>query len=80
MGKKIDRLGLFLKFFSINGFKDRILFAWETLFPKKTVLKQEFGRDSVMKRALFYPMRIFQFTSLVMKLILLIPLGFIRSI
>lgn len=78
-GQPVDRIGLFLRLFSISGFKDRIRFGSETLMPKKEVLEKEFGRSSIMGRAFFYPLRIFQMGALLVRLIYLIPGAIIRS-
>jgi hypothetical protein len=78
-GQLVDRLGLLLRLVSIAGFKDRIRFGSETLLPKKEVLEKEFGRSSVMGRAFFYPLRLFQMGTLLTKLICLIPGAIFQS-
>ena len=78
-GTKLNHLGVFLAFFSIPGFIERIRFGWETIFPKNKVLQEEFGVFSMCERAFFYTIRFFQLINLLIKLILSIPGIMIRS-
>jgi len=45
---------------SIRGFKKRLYFCYENLFPRKEVLASEFGRLSRCSRILFFPMRLWK--------------------
>jgi hypothetical protein len=49
---------------SIRGFKKRLHFCFENLFPRKEVLASEFGRSSRRSRILFFPMRFFKSMAL----------------
>ena len=78
-GQTVHRLGPLMALFCLPGLKARISFLWETLFPKKEVIEQEFHSLHQGKRFLFYPGRVFQIAALLLKQLLLIMGSFIRG-
>lgn len=78
-GQTLHRLGPLMALFCLPGLKARISFMWETLFPKKEVIEQEFHSLHQGKRFLFYPGRVFQIAALLLKQLLLIMGSFIRG-
>jgi len=78
-GRSIDRIGPFMALFCITGDKGRMAFGWETLFPKKSVVEQEFCRPAGNKKLLFYPTRILQTLSLALRQLPLILGSLIRG-
>jgi hypothetical protein len=78
-GQSLHRLGPLMALFCLTGLKARITFLWETLFPKTTVIEQEFHSLHRGKRFLFYPGRVFQIATLAIKQLLLIVGAFIRG-
>jgi len=71
-GRSIDRIGPFMALFCITGDKGRMAFGWETLFPKKSVVEQEFCRPAGGNRLFFYPGRLLQTITLVFRQLFLI--------
>ncbi|MBN1832488.1 MAG: nucleotidyltransferase family protein [Deltaproteobacteria bacterium] len=78
-GQTFHRLGPLMALFCLPGFKARITFLWETLFPKKAVIEQEFYNLHRGKRLLFYPGRVFQIAALALKQFFLITGAFLRG-
>jgi hypothetical protein len=78
-GQTLYRLGPLMALFCLPGPKARITFLWETLFPKTTVIEQEFHSLHRGKRLLFYPGRVLQIATLTFKKLLLIVGAFIRG-
>ncbi len=66
-GRPMNRLGPLLALFSIQTLRGRIIFFWETVFPKKEVLNQEFISTIKGERLLFYPSRIFHTTAILIR-------------
>ena len=54
-GETLHRLGPLMALLCISGATARIAFLWETLFPKKKVIEQEFAIICRGKRWFFYP-------------------------
>jgi len=78
-GQTLHRLGPLMALFCLPRLKARITFLWETLFPKKTVIEQEFHSLHRGKRLLFYPGRVLQIAAFALKQLLLITGAFIRG-
>lgn len=78
-GPSFDHMGPLLSLLCIPGYKQRIAFAWETLFPKKKVVEQEFCRPVGGKRLFFYPVRLLQALALASRHISLIFGALIRG-
>ena len=78
-GGSIDRLGPMLAIFCVRGFINRIAFGWETLFPKKEIVEQEFLSPYGGKRRLFYPGRLLQVAALAAKQVSLIIGALVRG-
>lgn len=78
-GQSIDRMGPFLALFSIHGFMARIAFAWETIFPKKSVVEREFIRSFGSKIIVFYPFRLFQTLALASRHLSIILSALVRG-
>jgi hypothetical protein len=66
-GQTLYRLGPLMALFCLPGFKARVTFLWETVFPQKAVIEQEFQRLHRGKRLLFYPGRILQIVALAIR-------------
>jgi hypothetical protein len=78
-GQTLHRLGPLMALLCIKGAKARIAFLWETLFPKKEVIEQEFLMACHGKRRFFYSARLFEVTALAFKQVYLIVAGLIRG-
>jgi hypothetical protein len=78
-GQTLHRLGPLMALFCLPRFKARIIFLWETLFPKKIVIEQEFHSLHRGKRLLFYPGRVLQIAAFGFKQLLLIVGAFIKG-
>ena len=78
-GQTLYRLGPLMALFCLPGLKARITFLWETLFPKTTVIEQEFHSFHRGKRLLFYPGRVLQIAALALKQLFLIVGAFVRG-
>ncbi len=78
-GQTLHRLGPLMALFCLPELKARITFFWETLFPKKAVVEQEFHSLHRGKRVLFYPGRVLQIAALALKQLLLIVGALIRG-
>ncbi|UCH23596.1 MAG: nucleotidyltransferase family protein [Deltaproteobacteria bacterium] len=72
-------LAQIMAFFCIRGFGKRIRFGLENLFPRKEIIKSEFGTVIGRNRALFYPARLFKTVVLVLRCLFLPMGGFIRE-
>jgi hypothetical protein len=59
-GQSPERIGPLLALFCVSGFRAKIMFLLETIFPKKNVIEQEFIHSSKGKRIFFYPVRFMQ--------------------
>lgn len=77
-GQSPDYIGHLLSLFCLPGFRKRVLFGWETLFPKKEIVKQEFSRFYGSRWRFFYPARLLQMAFLVPTHTLLILGSLIR--
>jgi hypothetical protein len=78
-GQRLHRLGPLMALFCLPGLKARVTFLWETLFPKKAVVEQEFQSLHRGKNLLFYPGRVLQIAALALKQLTLITGAFIRG-
>lgn len=78
-GQTLHRLGPLMALFCLPELKARITFLWETLFPKKAVVKQEFQSLHRGKRLLFYPGRVLQMALLAVRQIWLIITALVRG-
>lgn len=78
-GKALHRLGPLMALLCISGATARLAFLWETLFPKKEVIEQEFSITCRGKRRFFYPVRFIEFTTLAFKQFFLIISALIRG-
>ena len=79
-GRSIDRMGPLLAFLCIHGFRDRIAFLLETLFPKRSVVKQEFAIPFGGRRVYCYPGRLLQTLGLASRQLSLILGALIRGV
>jgi hypothetical protein len=59
-GHSIDRTGVLLALLCIQGPARRIAFLWETLFPGRRILREEFRTPFNAGRTLFYGFRLLQ--------------------
>ena len=66
-GGSVDRSGPVLAVFCVRGFMNRIAFGWETLFPKKEIVKQEFTGSIGGRRTSFYPYRFCQMSVILLR-------------
>jgi hypothetical protein len=66
-GQTLYRLGPLMALFCLPGLKARVIFLWETIFPKNAVIEQEFQSLHRGKRLLFYPGRILQIVALAIR-------------
>jgi hypothetical protein len=66
-GRPMNRLGPLLALFSIPTLRGQITFFWETVFPNKEVLNQEFINTVNRERLLFYPSRVFHTAAILIR-------------
>jgi hypothetical protein len=78
-GKPFVLLAQIMAFFCIRGFSKRIRFGLENLFPRKEIMKSEFGSVIGRNRAFFYPVRLFKTVVLLLRHLFLRMGLFIRE-
>jgi signal peptidase I len=66
-GRPFEQFGPLLSLFCISGFKERFRFGWETLFPRREIIKEEFGKSFGGKWKLAYLYRVSRIAILACK-------------
>ncbi len=78
--RSFELLAQIMAFFCIGGINKRIRFGLENLFPRKEIMKSEFGSVVGKNRALFYPVRLFKTLVLLWRYLSLLTVLFIGEI
>ena len=79
-GSPSEFLAPLMALFCIQGFRNRLRFGLENLFPSKDVMRNEFGRVMGSSRMVFYPARLFQSAVYLAQIFSAISKSFIRQV